>query len=431
MTEGGLSMLDLKYLRNHFDEVTEKLKYRGEDLQDLENFGQLDQRRRTIISEVENLKAKRNETSKQISIMKREKKDASELIQEMQQVGKKIKQLDQELDEVEEKLEQLMLSIPNIPHESVPVGEDEEDNVEVRSWGEKPKFTFEPKPHWDIGTELDIVDFERAAKVTGSRFVFYKGLGARLERALINFMMDLHANEHGYVEMLPPQLVNRESLTGTGQLPKFEEDAFLVEKEDYFLIPTAEVPVTNYHRDEILKEEDLPKKYVAFSANFRSEAGSAGRDTRGLIRQHQFNKVELVQFVKPDESYEVLEQLTRHAEKVLQLLELPYRVMNMCTGDLGFTAAKKYDIEVWIPAQNKYREISSCSNFEDFQARRAGIRYRDEDGKIHFVHTLNGSGLAIGRTLTAILENYQQEDGSVVIPKVLRPYMGGIEVIKK
>ena len=424
-------MLDLKYLRNHFDEVTEKLKYRGEDLQDLENFGQLDQRRRTIISEVENLKAKRNETSKQISILKREKKDASELIQEMQQVGKKIKQLDQELDEVEEKLEQLMLSIPNIPHESVPVGEDEEDNVEVRSWGEKPKFTFEPKPHWDIGTELDIVDFERAAKVTGSRFVFYKGLGARLERALINFMMDLHANEHGYVEMLPPQLVNRESLTGTGQLPKFEEDAFLVEKEDYFLIPTAEVPVTNYHRDEILKEEDLPKKYVAFSANFRSEAGSAGRDTRGLIRQHQFNKVELVQFVKPDESYEVLEQLTRHAEKVLQLLELPYRVMNMCTGDLGFTAAKKYDIEVWIPAQNKYREISSCSNFEDFQARRAGIRYRDEDGKIHFVHTLNGSGLAIGRTLTAILENYQQEDGSVVIPKVLRPYMGGIEVIKK
>ena len=424
-------MLDLKYLRNHFDEVTEKLKYRGEDLQDLENFGQLDQRRRTIISEVENLKAKRNETSKQISIMKREKKDASELIQEMQQVGKKIKQLDQELDEVEEKLEQLMLSIPNIPHESVPVGEDEEDNVEVRSWGEKPKFTFEPKPHWDIGTELDIVDFERAAKVTGSRFVFYKGLGARLERALINFMMDLHANEHGYVEMLPPQLVNRESLTGTGQLPKFEEDAFLVEKEDYFLIPTAEVPVTNYHRDEILKEEDLPKKYVAFSANFRSEAGSAGRDTRGLIRQHQFNKVELVQFVKPDESYEVLEQLTRHAEKVLQLLELPYRVMNMCTGDLGFTAAKKYDIEVWIPAQNKYREISSCSNFEDFQARRAGIRYRDEDGKIHFVHTLNGSGLAIGRTLTAILENYQQEDGSVVIPKVLRPYMGKIEVIKK
>ncbi len=424
-------MLDLKYLRNHFDEVTEKLKYRGEDLQDLENFGQLDQRRRTIISEVENLKAKRNETSKQISILKREKKDASELIQEMQQVGKKIKQLDQELDEVEEKLEQLMLSIPNIPHESVPVGEDEEDNVEVRSWGEKPKFTFEPKPHWDIGTELDIVDFERAAKVTGSRFVFYKGLGARLERALINFMMDLHANEHGYVEMLPPQLVNRESLTGTGQLPKFEEDAFLVEKEDYFLIPTAEVPVTNYHRDEILKEEDLPKKYVAFSANFRSEAGSAGRDTRGLIRQHQFNKVELVQFVKPDESYEVLEQLTRHAEKVLQLLELPYRVMNMCTGDLGFTAAKKYDIEVWIPAQNKYREISSCSNFEDFQARRAGIRYRDEDGKIHFVHTLNGSGLAIGRTLTAILENYQQEDGSVVIPKVLRPYMGKIEVIKK
>lgn len=423
-------MLDIKYLRNNFEEVTEKLKFRGEDLSDLENFGQLDQRRREIIAEVESLKAKRNETSKQISVLKREKKDASELIQEMQEVGKKIKQLDNELDEVEEKLGKLMLSIPNIPHESVPIGEDEEDNVEVRSWGEKPSFSFEPKAHWDIGTELDIIDFERAAKVTGSRFVFYKGLGARLERALINFMMDLHADEHGYVEMLPPQLVNRDSLTGTGQLPKFEEDAFLVEKEDYFLIPTAEVPVTNYHRDEILLEDDLPKKYVAFSANFRSEAGSAGRDTRGLIRQHQFNKVELVQFVKPEQSYEVLEELTGHAEKVLQLLELPYRVMSMCTGDLGFTAAKKYDIEVWIPAQNKYREISSCSNFEDFQARRAGIRYRDENGKVRFVHTLNGSGLAIGRTLTAILENYQQEDGSVIIPKVLRPYMGGVEVIK-
>lgn len=423
-------MLDIKYLRNNFEEVTEKLKFRGEDLSDLENFGQLDQRRREIIAEVESLKAKRNETSKQISVLKREKKDATELIQEMQEVGKKIKQLDNELDEVEEKLGKLMLSIPNIPHESVPIGEDEEDNVEVRSWGEKPNFSFEPKAHWDIGTELDIIDFERAAKVTGSRFVFYKGLGARLERALINFMMDLHADEHGYVEMLPPQLVNRDSLTGTGQLPKFEEDAFLVEKEDYFLIPTAEVPVTNYHRDEILLEDDLPKKYVAFSANFRSEAGSAGRDTRGLIRQHQFNKVELVQFVKPEQSYEVLEELTGHAEKVLQLLELPYRVMSMCTGDLGFTAAKKYDIEVWIPAQNKYREISSCSNFEDFQARRAGIRYRDENGKVRFVHTLNGSGLAIGRTLTAILENYQQEDGSVIIPKVLRPYMGGVEVIK-
>lgn len=426
-----MKMLDIKYLRNNYEEITEKLKFRGEDLSDLENFGELDKRRREIIAEVESLKAKRNETSKQISVMKREKKDASELIQEMQQVGKKIKELDTELEEVEEKLQLLMLSIPNIPHESVPIGEDEEDNVEVRTWGEIPTFSFEPKAHWDIGTELDIVDFERAAKVTGSRFVFYKGLGARLERALINFMMDLHADEHGYVEMLPPQLVNRNSLTGTGQLPKFEEDVFLVEKEDYFLIPTAEVPVTNYHREEILREDDLPKKYVAFSANFRSEAGSAGRDTRGLIRQHQFNKVELVQFVKPEESYEVLEELTGHAEKVLQLLELPYRVMKMCTGDLGFTAAKKYDIEVWIPAQNKYREISSCSNFEDFQARRAGIRYRDENGKVRFVHTLNGSGLAIGRTLTAILENYQQEDGSVIIPKVLRPYMGGIEVIKK
>ena len=424
-------MLDIRYLRNNFEEVKEKLKYRGEDLEDFNNFGELDKRRREIIAEVENLKAKRNETSKQISQMKRDKKDASELINEMQQVGKTIKELDTELNEVEEKLQKLMLSIPNIPHESVPIGETEEDNVEVETWGTKTTFSFEPKPHWDLGTELDIIDFERAAKVTGSRFVFYKGLGARLERALINFMMDLHANEHGYVEMIPPYLVNRESLTGTGQLPKFEEDAFLVEQEDYFLIPTSEVPVTNYHRDEILTEAELPKKYVAYSANFRSEAGSAGRDTRGLIRQHQFNKVELVQFVKPEDSYDVLEQLTSHAEKVLQLLELPYRVMSMCTGDLGFTAAKKYDIEVWIPTQNVYREISSCSNFEDFQARRAGIRYRDENGKLRYVHTLNGSGLAVGRTLTAILENYQQEDGSVVIPKVLRPYMGGIEVMKK
>ncbi|MEI3604461.1 serine--tRNA ligase [Pseudogracilibacillus sp. SE30717A] len=423
-------MLDRKLLRNNFEEVKEKLTHRGEDLSELDNFVQLDQRRRVIIMEVEELKAKRNETSKQISIMKREKKDASSLIQEMQEVGKKIKNLDTELEEVDNKLEHVMLSIPNIPHESVPVGEDEEDNVEVRTWGEKPSFDFEVQPHWDIATNLEIVDFERAAKVTGSRFVFYKGLGARLERALMSFMMDLHADEHDYVEMIPPYLVNRKSLTGTGQLPKFEDDAFLIEEWDYFLIPTAEVPVTNYHRDEILKEDELPKKYVAYSANFRSEAGSAGRDTRGLIRQHQFNKVELVNFVKPEDSYDALEVLTNQAEKVLQLLELPYRVMSMCTGDLGFTAAKKYDIEVWIPAQETYREISSCSNFEDFQARRAGIRYRNNEGKLEYVHTLNGSGLAIGRTVTAIIENYQQEDGSVVIPEVLRPYMGGKDIIK-
>ncbi len=424
-------MLDRKLLRNNLDEITKKLQHRGEDLSELNNFGQLDDRRREIIAEVEKLKAKRNDTSKQISVLKKEKKDATNLIEEMQEVGKQIKELDTELTDVEEKLDHTMLSIPNIPHESVPIGEDEDDNVEVRKWGEKTNFSFEPQPHWDIATNLDIVDFERAAKVTGSRFVFYKGLGARLERALLSFMMDLHADEHGYVEMIPPYLVNRKSLTGTGQLPKFEEDAFLIEEWDYFLIPTAEVPVTNYHRDEILKENDLPKKYVAYSANFRSEAGSAGRDTRGLIRQHQFNKVELVNFVKPEDSYDALEVLTNQAEKVLQLLELPYRVMSMCTGDLGFTAAKKYDIEVWIPTQNMYREISSCSNFEDFQARRAGIRFRNSEGKLEYVHTLNGSGLAIGRTVTAIIENYQQEDGSVVIPEVLRAYMGGKEVINK
>src|SRR5690625_893932 len=422
-------MLDRRLLRNHFADITEKLAKRGEDLSELENFGMLDERRRQIINEVEQLKAERNDTSKKISAMKREKQDTSELIANMQTVSKQIKQLDDELNELDEKLDKIMLGIPNIPHESVPFGEDEDDNEEIRKWGEIPVFDFEPQAHWDIGVDLGIVDFERAAKVAGSRFVFYKGLGARLERALISFMMDYHTDNHGYEEMIPPYLVNRNSMTGTGQLPKFEEDAFLIEKWDYFLVPTSEVPVTNFHRDEILLVEELPKKYVAYSTCFRSEAGSAGRDTRGLIRQHQFNKVELVQFVKPEDSYETLEQLTNDAEKILQLLGLPYRVMNMCTADLGFTAAKKYDIEVWIPAQQTYREISSCSNFESFQARRAGIRYRDETGKVKFVHTLNGSGLAVGRTLTAILENYQQADGSVIVPEVLRPYMGGIEKI--
>lgn len=423
-------MLDRKTLRNNFEEITNKLKSRGEDLSELENYGKLDEQRRNLIEQVEKLKARRNEVSKEIAVLKREKKDAASLIDEMQTVGAEIKELDTELTAVDEKLDYMLLSIPNIPHDSVPIGEDEADNIEVRAWGEKKQFDFEAKAHWDVATDLDIVDFERAAKVTGSRFVFLKGLGARLERALINFMMDLHADEHGYEEMIPPFLVNRESMTGTGQLPKFEEDAFLIEEWDYFLIPTSEVPVTNYYRDDILTEKDLPKKHVAYSACFRSEAGSAGRDTRGLIRQHQFNKVELVQFVKPETSYEALEELTGQAEKVLQLLELPYRVMSMCTGDLGFTAAKKYDIEVWIPTQELYREISSCSNFEDFQARRAKIRYRNEAGKLAYLHTLNGSGLAVGRTVTAILENNQQADGSVVIPKVLRAYMGGLKVIK-
>lgn len=429
--KGGVSMLDVKLLRNNFEEVKQKLQNRGEDLGEFEKFGELDKRRRTLIVETEALKSQRNEVSQEIAKLKREKQDADAKIEEMRVVGDRIKILDIELREIDEKLDTILMSIPNIPHESTPVGESEDDNVEIRKWGEVREFDFEPKAHWDLGTDLDILDFENAAKVTGSRFVFYKKLGARLERALINFMMDLHSNEHGYEEMLPPYMVNRASMTGTGQLPKFEEDAFLIEAEDYFLIPTAEVPVTNYHREDILKAEDLPRKYTAFSACFRSEAGSAGRDTRGLIRQHQFNKVELVQFVKPEDSYAALEKLTGNAEEVLRRLELPYRVLSMCTADLGFTAAKKYDLEVWIPSYDSYREISSCSNFESFQARRANIRFRREPGsKPEYVHTLNGSGLALGRTVAAILENYQEADGSVRIPKVLQGYMGGIEKIE-
>ena len=425
-------MLDLKYLRANFEEVKKRLECRGEDLLDLGKFEELDSRRRELIGKTEQLKSRRNEVSQQVAVMKREKKDADALIAEMREVGEEIKVLDDELRVVEETLDKLMLSIPNIPHESVPIGDSEDDNVVVRTWGNIKEYDFEPKPHWDLATDLNILDFERAAKVTGSRFVFYKGLGARLERALISFMLDLHVEEHGYTEVLPPYMVNRASMTGTGQLPKFEEDAFRIEAEDYFLIPTAEVPVTNMHREEILAAEELPIKYAAYSACFRSEAGSAGRDTRGLIRQHQFNKVELVKFVKPEDSYEELEKLTGNAERVLQLLELPYQVLSMCSADLGFTAAKKYDIEVWLPSYNTYREISSCSNFEDFQARRANIRFRREaKGKPEFVHTLNGSGLAIGRTVAAILENYQREDGSIEIPKVLRPYMGGKEFITK
>lgn len=423
-------MFNIKLLRENFEEVKAKLQHRGEDLSDLEKFGELDQKRRTLIVETEQLKKKRKDVSAQIAVLKKENKNAEDLVVEMREVGDQIKELDEELRVIEEELNALLLSIPNLPHETVPIGDTEDDNVEIRKWGELPQFDFEPKPHWDVATELGIIDFERAAKVTGSRFVFYKGLGAKLERALMSFMLDLHTEQHGYTEMLPPYLVNRASLTGTGQLPKFEEDVFLVEKEDYFLIPTAEVPVTNYYRDEILSAKDLPAKFAAYSACFRSEAGSAGRDTRGLIRQHQFNKVELVKFVKPEDSYDELEKLTNDAEKVLQLLGLPYRVVAICTGDLGFTAAKKYDLEVWLPSYNTYREISSCSNFEDFQARRANIRFRREPkGKPEFVHTLNGSGLAIGRTVAAILENYQQKDGRVRIPEALRPYMGGKEYI--
>ncbi|WCK54538.1 serine--tRNA ligase [Aneurinibacillus sp. Ricciae_BoGa-3] len=425
-------MLDVKRLRNDFESVKKALQNRGEKLNEIDKFAEFDTKRRALLTESEQLKNKRNTVSEQIAVLKKEKKDAADLIAEMKEVSTKIKDFDEEIRVLEEEISQIMLSIPNVPHESVPAGLTEDDNVPIRQWGEPTKFDFEPKPHWEIATELGILDFEAAAKVTGSRFVFYKGLGAKMERALINYMLDLHTMQHGYEEILPPYIVNRESMTGTGQLPKFEEDAFKVADTDYFLIPTAEVPVTNYHRDEILSGDKLPIRYAAFSACFRSEAGSAGRDTRGLIRQHQFNKVELVKFVKPETSYDELESLVGNAEKVLQLLNLPYQVLNMCAGDLGFTAAKKYDIEVWIPSYNTYREISSCSNFEDFQARRAGIRFRrDPKAKPEFVHTLNGSGLAIGRTMAAILENYQQADGSVVIPEALRPYMGGVAKIEK
>jgi len=425
-----MKMLDIKRVRENFTEIKEMLLTRNEDLGNLDDFEDLDAKRRELIAKTEELKAERNKVSEQISVMKRNKENADEVIARMRQVGDEIKELDVQLNNVEERFKDMMMRLPNIPHESVPVGTTEDDNVEEYTWGEIPTFDFDIKAHWDLATDLKIVDFERGAKVTGSRFLFYRGLGARLERALMTFMMDLHAEEHGYEEMLPPVIVNRDSLTGTGQLPKFEEDVFKLEETDYFMIPTAEVPVTNFYRDEILPAEALPQGFAAYSACFRSEAGSAGRDTRGLIRQHQFNKVELVRFVKPEESYEQLELLTSHAEKVLQLLGLPYRKLKMCTADLGFTAAKKYDLEVWIPAQNMYREISSCSNFEDFQARRANIRFRREpNAKPEYVHTLNGSGLAIGRTVAALLENYQQADGSVVIPEVLRPYMGGKEII--
>lgn len=423
-------MLDVKLLRNDYDKVAGALNNRGASLDLIAGFPKLDISRREKLTESEQLKNRRNVVSQDVAKLKKSGENADDLIAEMRNVNDRIKLLDDEVREIEAEMDLLLLSIPNVPHESVPIGASEADNVILRTEGQPREFEYDPKAHWDLGLELGILDFEAAAKVTGSRFVFYKGLGARLERALINFMMDLHADKHGYEEVLPPYIVNRDSLVGTGQLPKFEEDLFKIEGTDYFLIPTAEVPVTNLHREEIMPTGSLPKSYVAFSACFRSEAGASGRDTRGLIRQHQFNKVELVQLVAPDKSYEVLEQLTGHAERVLQLLELPYRVLALCTGDMGFGSAKTYDLEVWIPSAATYREISSCTNFEDFQARRAGIRYRPESGaKPEFVHTLNGSGLALGRTVAAILENYQQVDGSIKIPNVLKPYMGGIDFI--
>ncbi len=393
-------------------------------------FLRLDSERRELIQKVEALRSKQNRYSEEISRIKREGGDPRELIAEMRGVAKEVKELERLLREKEEELRRFLLNVPNLPHESVPVGDGPEDNVEVRKWGEPPEFDFEPRPHWEIGERLGILDFERGAKLAGARFTLYRGLGAQLERALINFMLDLHIREHGYTEVLPPFMVNREVMTGTGQLPKFEEDLFKIEGMDFYLVPTAEVPVTNIHREEILREEDLPIKYVSYTPCFRKEAGSYGRDVRGIIRQHQFNKVELVKFSLPENSYEELETMLLDAEEVLKRLGIHYRVVELCTGDLGFSASKTYDIEVWLPGQGEYKEISSCSNCEDFQARRASIRFKRKGRKgTELVHTLNGSGLAVGRTVVAILENYQQPDGSVVVPEVLRPYMGGVERI--
>ena len=422
-------MLDIKYLRQNIDFVSGKMRERGQEM-NLERFITLDAGRREIIQEVEGLRGERNAVSKQIGEKKKNREDATDIIARMGEVSARIKELDETLKQTDDELQAILMTIPNLPHESVVCGRGAEDNPVVRVWGEKPQFSFTPRPHWEIGESLNILDFARGAKITGARFTLYRGFGARLERALINFMLDLHTEEHGYTEVLPPFLVNRESMTGTGQLPKFEEDLFRIDKVDYFLIPTAEVPVTNIHRDEILGEKELPICYVACTPCFRAEAGSYGKDTRGLIRQHQFNKVELVKFAKPESSYEEMEKLTLNAEEVLKRLKIPYRVVSLCTADLGFSSAKTYDIEAWLPGQDAYREISSCSNFEEFQARRASIRFRrDESGKVEFVHTLNGSGLAAGRTLVAVLENYQQADGSVVIPEALRPYMGGVDRI--
>ncbi|WP_461207437.1 serine--tRNA ligase [Clostridium sp. DL1XJH146] len=425
-------MLDLKRIRINPEEIKEAMKGRGESFDNglIDEVVELDNKRREILVEVETLKNKRNLESKKIGQYKKEKKDASGIMAGMKELSDKIKEDDVRVSEIDERLNYILLRIPNIPNQEVPEGSTDEDNVEIRKWGEPTQFDFETKAHWDVGMDLNILDFERAGKISGSRFTVYKGLGARLERSIINYFLNTHTDVHGYTEILPPYMVNRDSMIGTGQLPKFEEDAFKVENNGFFLIPTAEVPVTNLYKNEILKGEELPIKHVAYSACFRAEAGSAGRDTRGLIRQHQFNKVELVKFTRPEDSYSELEKLTNDAENVLKGLGIPYRVVRICKGDLGFTAALKYDIEVWMPSYGRYVEISSCSNFEDFQARRANIRYRDEKGKPQFIHTLNGSGVAIGRTVAAILENFQNEDGTVTIPEVLVPYMGTNKITK-
>jgi seryl-tRNA synthetase len=424
-------MLDFKYVRDHLDMVRERLAQRGASI-DWDSFLRIDAARRELLVEVETLRCQRNTVSEKIAQLKRDRQDGSDEIERMRLVSQRIKELDGLLQEKETAVQEFMLTVPNLPHASVNVGTSSEDNQEVRRWGDVRQFGFTPQPHWDIGEKLGILDFDRGAKITGARFTLYTGAGARLERALINFMLDLHTREHHYLEVLPPFMVNRVSMTGTGQLPKFEEDLFKIDTLDYFLIPTAEVPVTNIHQKEILPFGSLPLRYTAYTPCFRKEAGSYGKETRGLIRQHQFNKVELVTFTTPGSSYAELETLLSDAEEVLKRLAIPYRVVNLCTADLGFSAAKTYDIEVWLPGQNLFREISSCSNFEDFQARRANIRYKTgEKEKSEFVHTLNGSGLAVGRTVVAILENYQQEDGSVIIPDALRPYMDGMTVIKK
>jgi len=424
-------MLDLKFVRSNLDLVSDMLKNRGYDL-DLSRFQSLAEKRRSILAGLEELRHRRNKVSDQIAVMKKAGEDTLSLISEMKTVSKEIKEIEAELPEIIDQLNQLLMLVPNIPHESVVVGKNADDNPVVRTWGKTRDFDCDPLPHWEIGERLNILDFSRAAKIAGSRFSLQRGLGAALERALINFMLDIHTKHHGYIETLPPFLVNSVSMTGTGQLPKFREDLFKVDGWDLFLIPTAEVPVTNIHRNEILSFDELPIRYVSYTPCFRSEAGSYGKDTRGLIRQHQFNKVELVKFCCPEDSDQELESLTADAEEILQRLELPYRVVSLCTGDLGFSAAKTYDIEVWLPAQQLFREISSCSNFTDFQARRTNIRFRrKKGGGTKLAHTLNGSGLAVGRTLVAILENYQEPDGSVIIPEALRPYLDGLSIIKR
>jgi len=423
------SVLETKFIRQNVEFVEASLRKRGQTY-DLQPFVDCDARRRAILLEAEALKHERNTVSGRIAQMSKEQKDASKLIPQMREVSQRIKALDEELSQNEQTLQTILMELPNLPHPSVPIGKDSEDNMIIRKVGEPRSFNFEPLPHWEIGERLGILDFERAAKIAGARFALYIGLGARLERALMNFMLNVQTQENGYLEVLPPFMTNRTSTTATGQLPKFEEDLFKVEGWDYYLVPTAEVPVTNIHQNEILDEQDLPRLYAAYTPCFRSEAGSYGKDTRGLMRQHQFNKVELVKFTTPETSYEALETLLGDAETILQRLELPYQVVVLCTGDLGFAAAKTYDIEVWMSGQQQYREISSCSNFEDFQARRANIRFRRKGKKrTELVHTLNGSGLAVGRTVVALLEYFQQEDGSVIIPEALRPYMDGVEKI--